>query len=209
MDIPVINLDIYEGIEDLKREAQGEEEEDDALAVEGAMREDDALAVEGAMRAMFGGERPHKETVKRLLEKVMKVMKAEVVEVEDILKKGSFPVFPRVSGVTCVMKGFFLVCISTKDPGGLAASRTLEVICASCTFTMSVLHATSYHEVSGPRNKCTNPPDEFQCWNNHGVKNQVSIPPILIQYTIRRKYPKSSGHVPVGMSEGVQKDSWC
>jgi len=71
VDIPVINLDINEGIEELKREAQGQEDEDDALAVE------------RVMVALFGGERPHKVTVMRLLEKVMKVMRAEVVEVEE------------------------------------------------------------------------------------------------------------------------------
>jgi len=36
--IPVINLDIDEGVEELKREAWGEEEKDNALAVEGAMK---------------------------------------------------------------------------------------------------------------------------------------------------------------------------
>jgi len=69
--IPVINLDIDEGVEELKREARGEEEKDDALAVE------------GAMRVLFRGERPGKEHATRLLEKIMKVLKAEVVEVEE------------------------------------------------------------------------------------------------------------------------------
>jgi hypothetical protein len=69
--IPVINLDVDEGVEELKREAQGEEEKDDALAVE------------GAMQVLFGGERPDKERARRLLEKVMRVLRAEVVEVED------------------------------------------------------------------------------------------------------------------------------
>ena len=36
--IPIINLDVDEGVEELKREARGEEEKDDALAVEGDMR---------------------------------------------------------------------------------------------------------------------------------------------------------------------------
>ena len=45
--------------------------------------EEDALAVEAAIRALFVGERPHKETAKRLLQKVMKVLKVEVVEVEE------------------------------------------------------------------------------------------------------------------------------
>jgi hypothetical protein len=69
--IPVINLDVEEGVEELKREARGEEEKDDALAVE------------GAMQVLFGGERPDKERAERLLEKVMRVLRAEVVEVED------------------------------------------------------------------------------------------------------------------------------
>jgi len=69
--IPVINLDVDEGVEELKREAREEEEKDDALAVE------------GAMRILFGGERPGKENATRLLGKIMKVLKAEVVEVEE------------------------------------------------------------------------------------------------------------------------------
>jgi hypothetical protein len=51
--IPVINLDVEEGVEELKREARGEEEKDDALAVE------------GAMQVLFGGERPDKERARR------------------------------------------------------------------------------------------------------------------------------------------------
>jgi len=69
--IPVINLDVDEGVEELKRDALGEEEKDDALAVE------------GAMRVLFGGERPGKEHATRLLRKIRKVLKAEVVEVEE------------------------------------------------------------------------------------------------------------------------------
>jgi len=69
--IPVINLDVDEGVEDLKREARGEEERHDALAVE------------GAMRVLLGGERPGKEHATRLLGKIMKVLKAELVEVEE------------------------------------------------------------------------------------------------------------------------------
>jgi len=69
--IPVINLDVDEGVEELKREARGKEEKDDALAVE------------GAMKVLFGGERPGKEHATRLLGKIMKVLKAEVVEVEE------------------------------------------------------------------------------------------------------------------------------
>ena len=68
MAIPVVNLDVDEGIEELKREALGEEEKDDALAVE------------GAVRVLFGGERPNTDTARRLLLKVMKVLKADVVE---------------------------------------------------------------------------------------------------------------------------------
>ena len=45
--------------------------------------EEDALVVEAAIRTLFAGKRPHKETAKRLLEKVMKVLKVEVVEVEE------------------------------------------------------------------------------------------------------------------------------
>jgi len=69
--IPVINLDVDEGVEELKREAWVEQEKDDALAVE------------GAMRVLFGGERPGKEHATRLLGKIMKVLKAKVVEVEE------------------------------------------------------------------------------------------------------------------------------
>jgi len=69
--IPIINLDVDEGVQEFKREARGEEEKDDALAVE------------GAMRVLFGGERPGKEHATRLLGKIMKVLKAEVVEVEE------------------------------------------------------------------------------------------------------------------------------
>ncbi|RPB19646.1 hypothetical protein L211DRAFT_853028 [Terfezia boudieri ATCC MYA-4762] len=72
VQIPVINLDVEEGVEELKREALGEEDKDEALAVE------------NAVKMLFRGEgRPHKETARRLLEKVMRVMKAEVVEVEE------------------------------------------------------------------------------------------------------------------------------
>ncbi|RPB18286.1 hypothetical protein L211DRAFT_854263 [Terfezia boudieri ATCC MYA-4762] len=72
VQIPVINLDVEEGIEELKREALGEEDKDEALAVE------------NTVKMLFRGEgRQHKETARRLLEKVMRVMKAEVVEVEE------------------------------------------------------------------------------------------------------------------------------
>jgi len=67
--IPVINLVIEEGVEELKWEARGEEEKHDALAVE------------GAVRVLFGGERPNKETTRQLLEKMMRVLRAEVVEI--------------------------------------------------------------------------------------------------------------------------------
>ena len=67
VDIPVINLDIDEGVEELKREARGEEENDDALAVE------------GVVRVLFRGERPGKEHATTLLGKIIKVLKAEVV----------------------------------------------------------------------------------------------------------------------------------
>jgi len=71
VEIPLINLDVDEGVDELKRAARGEEEKDDALAVE------------GAMRVLFGGERPMKEQATRLLGKIMKVLRAEVVEVEE------------------------------------------------------------------------------------------------------------------------------
>jgi len=58
-------------VEELKREAHREEEKDDALVVE------------GAVRVLFGGERPDKCTAKRLLKKMMKVLRAEVVEEEE------------------------------------------------------------------------------------------------------------------------------
>jgi len=69
--IPVVNLDVDEGVEEFKREARGDKEKDDALVVE------------GAMRVLFGGERLGKEHATRLLGKIMKVLKAEVVEVEE------------------------------------------------------------------------------------------------------------------------------
>ena len=69
--ISVVNLDLEERVEELKREAQGEEEKDDALAVE------------GAARVLFVGQRPDKSTAKRLLKKMMKVLRAEVVEEEE------------------------------------------------------------------------------------------------------------------------------
>ena len=71
MAISVVNLDLEEGVEELKREAHGEEEKDDALEVE------------GAVRVLFGGERPDKSTVKRLLKKIMQVLWAEVMEEEE------------------------------------------------------------------------------------------------------------------------------
>ncbi|KAF8431550.1 hypothetical protein BGX38DRAFT_1277252 [Terfezia claveryi] len=61
-----------EGVEELKREALGEEEKDEALVVE------------QAVRVLFQGMAwPDKETARRMLRKMMKVMKAEVVEVAD------------------------------------------------------------------------------------------------------------------------------
>ena len=69
--IPVINLDVDEGVEELKRKPRGEEEKDDGLGVE------------GAMWVLFAGERPRKEYVNRLLGKIMKVLKAKVVEVDE------------------------------------------------------------------------------------------------------------------------------
>jgi len=69
--ISVVNLDLEEEVEELKREAHGEEEKDDALAVE------------EAVRVLFGRERPDKSTTKRLLKKMMKVLRAEVVEEKE------------------------------------------------------------------------------------------------------------------------------
>ncbi|KAF8451432.1 hypothetical protein BGX38DRAFT_1269456 [Terfezia claveryi] len=61
-----------EGVEELKHEALDEEEKDEALAVE------------EAVKVLFRGKgRPDKETAGRMLRKMMKVMKAEVVEVDD------------------------------------------------------------------------------------------------------------------------------
>ena len=42
-----------------------------------------ALAVEGAISVLFGEGRPAKEHVTRLLGKIMKVLKTEVVEIEE------------------------------------------------------------------------------------------------------------------------------
>jgi len=50
--ISVVNLDLEEGVEELKQEAHGEEEKNDALAVE------------GVVWVLFGGERPDKSTAK-------------------------------------------------------------------------------------------------------------------------------------------------
>ncbi|KAF8415940.1 hypothetical protein EV426DRAFT_709982 [Tirmania nivea] len=72
VEIPIINLDMEAGVEELKREALGVEEQEDALAVE------------EAMKVLFWGQgRPGKELATRMLEKMMKVMRAEVVEIED------------------------------------------------------------------------------------------------------------------------------
>ncbi|KAF8426529.1 hypothetical protein BGX38DRAFT_1278928 [Terfezia claveryi] len=72
LEIPIINLDVEEGVEELKREALDEEEKDEALAVE------------EAVKVLFRGNGwPDKETAGRMLRKMMKVMKAEVVEVDD------------------------------------------------------------------------------------------------------------------------------
>ncbi|KAF8451409.1 hypothetical protein BGX38DRAFT_1142119 [Terfezia claveryi] len=72
LEIPIINLDVEEGVEELKHEALDEEEKDEALAVE------------EAVKVLFRGKgRPDKETAGRMLRKMMKVMKAEVVEVDD------------------------------------------------------------------------------------------------------------------------------
>jgi len=63
---------VDERIEKLKREARGEEEKDNALAVE------------GAVRVLFGRERPDRATAKRLLEKMLRVLKeVEEEETED------------------------------------------------------------------------------------------------------------------------------
>ena len=61
-----------EKIEELKQEARGEEETDNALVVE------------RAVRVLFGRERPDRATAKRLLEKMLQVLKeVEEEEPED------------------------------------------------------------------------------------------------------------------------------
>ncbi|KAF8436423.1 hypothetical protein BGX38DRAFT_1145387 [Terfezia claveryi] len=72
LEIPIINLNVEEGVEELKREALDEEEKDEALAVE------------EAVKVLFRGKgQPDKETAGRMLRKMMKIIKAEVVEVDD------------------------------------------------------------------------------------------------------------------------------
>jgi len=44
---------------------------------------DDALAVKEAVRVLCGDERPEKSTARQLLKKMMKVLRAEVVEKEE------------------------------------------------------------------------------------------------------------------------------
>jgi len=63
---------VDEKIEELKQEARGEEETDNALVVE------------RAVRVLFGRERPDRATAKRLLEKMLQVLKeVEEEEPED------------------------------------------------------------------------------------------------------------------------------
>ena len=72
IDIPVIDLDVEEGVDELKREAEGEEEKDDALAVEGALR----ILTAGDGKQDAG-------ILKRRLEKLLKASKAEIEEELD------------------------------------------------------------------------------------------------------------------------------
>ncbi|KAF8434402.1 hypothetical protein BGX38DRAFT_1275541 [Terfezia claveryi] len=74
VDISIINLYMEEGVEELKC----------ASKVLGEEEKDEALVVEQAVRVLFQGMAwPDKETAWRMLRKMMKVMKAEVVEVVD------------------------------------------------------------------------------------------------------------------------------
>jgi len=63
-------LDVNEEVEELKQAARSKEEKDNELAAE------------KAMRVLFAGERSGKEHATRLLGKIMKVLRALVVEVE-------------------------------------------------------------------------------------------------------------------------------
>jgi len=65
------NFDVYEGLEELKREAREEEEKDNGFAME------------ATIRVLFGVKRPQKEHPIRLLDKIIQVLKVEVVEVEE------------------------------------------------------------------------------------------------------------------------------
>jgi len=67
--IPVINLDVEEGVDELKRKAQEEEEKDDALAVEGVLR----ILTAGEGRQDTG-------ILRRRLEKLLRASKAEIEE---------------------------------------------------------------------------------------------------------------------------------
>jgi len=67
--IPVINLDVEERVDELKQKAQGEEEKDDALAVEGALR----ILTAGEGRQDTG-------ILRRRLEKLLRASKVEIEE---------------------------------------------------------------------------------------------------------------------------------
>ncbi|KAF8414657.1 hypothetical protein BGX38DRAFT_1281583 [Terfezia claveryi] len=72
LEIPIINLDVEEKMEELKYEALDEEEKDEDLAVE------------EAVKVLFQGKGwPDKEMMERMLMKIMKMMKVEVVEVDN------------------------------------------------------------------------------------------------------------------------------
>ncbi|KAF8432613.1 hypothetical protein BGX38DRAFT_1146359 [Terfezia claveryi] len=72
LEIPIINFDIEEGVEELKYEVLDKEEKDEALVVEEAVKV-----------LFWEKEQPDKKTAGRMLKKMIKVMKAEVVEMDN------------------------------------------------------------------------------------------------------------------------------
>jgi len=69
INIPVINLNVEEEVDELKRRAEGEEEKDDALAVE------------EALKGLTAGEgRRDMGILRRRLEKLLGASKAEIEE---------------------------------------------------------------------------------------------------------------------------------
>lgn len=72
IEIPVINLDVEEGIKEIKDRATDEEEKDNALAAEAAVR-----------GLLFGQERIHGTLMLARLQLVMEALKANIIEIED------------------------------------------------------------------------------------------------------------------------------